>query len=231
MKFDLSKIIYDGKDIRKKIKLTRNPTSELAEIVGIMLGDGSLYINKKLKFHTTISFHKNEYSYLSYVKSLFEKYFYPYSFYINELKDEILLLNISICIGRILKIVGLKEGNKVKNRVEIPKWIFSSRRFIMSLVKGMFDTDGCVYKKYANYAQIQFKFGSYPLVKSLKKALINLNFNPTKIQKELNQKGTFGWKFYLSRQKEIDRFFMEIKPGNTKHIERYNKIRNGDAGI
>ena len=41
---------------------------------------------------------------------------------------------------------------------------------------GLFDTDGCVYKKYDNYAQIQFKLGSFALILSIRKSLKNLNF-------------------------------------------------------
>ena len=58
---------------------------------------------------------------------MFEKYFHPYSFYKNEIKHEFLLTNISVCLGKIFLIAGLKHGNKVKNKVEIPEWIFSDK--------------------------------------------------------------------------------------------------------
>ncbi|MBI2523170.1 hypothetical protein HYW19_02150 [Candidatus Woesearchaeota archaeon] len=74
MKFDFSKFKYNGKDIMKKINLPSKPTPELAEIIGIMLGDGSLY------------------SYLNYVKNLFEEYFYPYKFSLQELENEFLMI-------------------------------------------------------------------------------------------------------------------------------------------
>jgi intein/homing endonuclease len=231
MKFDFLKFKYNGKDIRKNINLSNKPTPELAEIIGVMLGDGNLYLDKKLKYHTIICFNKKEISYLNYVKKLFESYFYPYNFHTQELKYEIFLRNISKCIGRILVLTGVKEGNKVKNKVEVPEWIFSNEKFIISLLRGVFDTDGCVYRKYNNYAQIQFKFAGHTLLKSVREALIKLSYNPTKIQKGYNtSKGVIFWKFYLSRQNEIKRFFFEIKPANIKHIERFSKIINGDAG-
>lgn len=232
MEYNISKIRYDGKNIRKKIELAQRPTIEAAEILGIMLGDGGIYLDKKKKFHTTISFNKKEICYLNYVKMLFEKHFYPYSFGINELKDEFLLRNVSKCVGMALISMGLKEGNKVKNKVEIPEWIFSEKRFILSLLKGVFDTDGCIYRKYGNYSQIQFKSGCFQFTMSIRKALTALNFNPTKIQKELNHKNTFGWKIYLTKQAEIKHFFREVKPANKKHVLRYhNIIKNGAAGI
>ena len=91
---------------------------------------------------------------------------------------------------------------------------------------GLFDTDGCVYKKYDNYAQIQFKLGSSALILSIRKALKNLNFNPTMIKEELHSKGGAGinWKFCLCRQSEIKRFFDVINPMNSKHVDRLNRI-------
>ena len=231
MEFDLSEIKYDGKGIRKKIDLPNYPTCELAEIVGIMLGDGNLYLDKLFKFHTIVCFHKKETPYLNHVKNLFERYFYPYKFRIQELEYENFLMNVSKCIGRVLILVGIKEGNKVKNKVEIPNWVFGNKKFIISFLRGIFDTDGCVYRKYDNYVQIQFKFACYPLIKSVKEALIKLDYNPTKIQEGNSSKGGIDWKFYLSRQKEISRFFSEIKPSNVKHTIRFNKIKSGDAAI
>lgn len=232
MKFDLSKFKYNGRDIRKNINLSKEPTPELSEIIGIMLGDGNLYLDKKFKFHTIICFNKKETSYLDYVKNLFEEYFYPYKFRLQELENEFFLMNVSKCIGGVLELVGIKAGNKVKNKVEVPKWIFGDRKFIISLLRGIFDTDGCVYRKYDNYVQIQFKFAGYTLLKSVRDALIKLDYNPTKIQKGYNiSKGKIYWKFYLSRQNEVKRFFFEIKPANVKHIERFSKIINGDAEI
>lgn len=232
MKFDLSEFKYNGRDIRKKINLPKESTPELSEIIGIMLGDGSLYLDKKSKFHTVICFHKNETSYLKYVKNLFERYFHPYRFRIQELENEFFLMNVSKCIGKILILTGLKEGNKVKNKVEVPEWIFSNGGFIVNLLRGIFDTDGCIYRKYDNYVQIQFKFAGHALLKSVREALIKLNYSPTKIQKGYNiSKGRIYWKFYLSRQSEVKRFFFEIKPANSKHTGRFSKIINGDARI
>ena len=90
----------------------------------------------------------------------------------------------------------------------------------------MFDTDGCVYRKYDNFTQIELKLGSYPLISSLRRDLIELNFNPTRIQKHFHSKGGMGinWKIYLSRQHEVKRFFEEIQPKNEKHLRRFNKI-------
>ena len=230
MKFDISKIQYDGKDIRKKAKFYNKVNSRLAEIIGIVLGDGGLYQYHKNKYTVAVVFNKKEVDYLNYVRNLLNSYFAPYIFSFFEDKHEYKLHNNSIFVGSILSQAGIKVGNKIKNNVEIPGWIFH-KKYLKYAIRGLFDSDGCVYRKYDDYAQIQFKFASYSLIKSVRTALIFLNFHPTKIQKQINNKEKFDWKFYLSRQKEIESFFEEIKPSNIKHVERFNKIRNGDVGI
>lgn len=195
-----------------------------------MLGDGCLYLDKYNKYQTTISLHYNELQYLFYCKDLFENIF-KYKFCITKVKGQFLLRNISVFVGKKLIEYGLINGNKVHNNVKIPKWVFTRKKFLISTLRGIFDTDGSVYRKYNYYAQIQFKFGCLSLLKSVREISLILNYYPTKIQKEIKPNGHICWKFYLSRQKEIERFFNEIKPANQKHILRYNFIKNGDIGI
>jgi hypothetical protein len=40
------------------------------------------------------------------------------------------------------KALGLPIGNKLKNSVEIPRWIFKKKRYLMKCLKGLFETDG-----------------------------------------------------------------------------------------
>ena len=77
-------------------------TPELAEIMGIILGDGGLYAVRRNKFCTTVVFNKLEKQYADYVKSLFEKHFYPYKFYPFEASHTLMLNNESVYIGKYL---------------------------------------------------------------------------------------------------------------------------------
>ncbi len=198
----------------------------LAEIVGIMLGDGCLYKEKRSnKYQVAVCLDKKEQDYLHYVKKLFEEEF-SYKFCITNLGNANLLRNGSVKIGEILVELGLKPGNKVANEVEIPLWIFLKERYVIKAIRGLFDTDGCVYRKYDRYAQIHFKFGSIGLISSLHDALEKLGFSPTKIERGVNKdKNTMYWKFYLCRQKEVDAFFRRVNPKNQKHITRFKEIR------
>ena len=212
-----------------KVKENLPFTSELAEIIGIMLGDGGLYLDRLNKYQLTVALNKNEEEYLYYVKRMFENYFRLYSFCISELSYEYLLRNNSVFVGEQLIKKGLKSGNKINNGSDVPEWISSNRKFALRCLRGLFDTDGSIYRKYGSYAQIQIKLASKQLILSTHNLFLILGYHPTKIQQEV-RKGKIAWKFYLSRQKQIERFFREIKPANYKHIKRYNKIKDGAAG-
>lgn len=203
---------------------------DLAEISGILLGDGGIYLDYKKKYHITISFNKKETQYLHYVKTLIEGYFYLYKWCILECKTEFFVRNISVHVANHLIENGLKAGNKTANEVKIPCWIFSNERYLIRCLRGLFDTDGCVYKKFSKYAQIQFKFGNYGTTSSVHRAVKNLGFFPTRIQQEKNRE-FIHWKFYIIRQGKIDSFFNIMKPQNEKHVIRYQKIRSGGARI
>lgn len=61
--------------------------------------------------------------------------------------------------------IGLKNVGKLK-----PNHPLDEKSFI----RGMFDTDGCVYRKYGKYVQIQFKSASPSLMEYLKRTWKNL---------------------------------------------------------
>ena len=96
------------------------PKSEqAAEIIGIVMGDGWLYLDKKRKYPTIFAFHNNETSYMYYVKKLVEKHF-AYNFCITEIENEVLLRNNSVYVGNQLIHLGFLNGNKIKNKIQIP---------------------------------------------------------------------------------------------------------------
>ena len=203
---------------------------DLAEIIGILLGDGGIHLDTTGKYQVHIACNKAEVQYLSYLQKLFGSYFQPYSFYITELQTEYLLRNISVQLANHLFDSGLKSGDKILSKAVIPLWIFSDSMLLQRCIRGLFDTDGCVYRKFGKYAQLQFKFGGLPLIISLRNALLQVGFSPTRIQQECNDK-FIHWKLYIIRQQEIERFFKLIEPKNSKHCQRYKNIKLGTRGF
>jgi intein/homing endonuclease len=46
-----------------------------------------------------------------------------------------------------LEEIGLKAGNKSKNRTSIPNWILKDKQYSIACIRGLIDTDGSVYPK------------------------------------------------------------------------------------
>lgn len=109
---------------------------------------------------------------------------------------------------------GLKKLEDLRPKLEvIPK----------AFIRGVFDTDGSVYRKYGPYAQIQFKMVSKKLMSFIREHLVALRFHPTRIRPDETKH-----RFLLCRQMEVDTFFSMVSPKNPKHLERLRRIRHPD---
>lgn len=108
--------------------------SNLAEIIGIMLGDGNLYIGKNKKvYQIRIAGHKDddkEYL-LNWVKPLFEQTFNVkvYKKFHKSKKLMFVCIN-SRRVAEFLIQCGFPAGRKSTNKVEIPPWVFENEVFL-----------------------------------------------------------------------------------------------------
>ncbi len=187
------------------------PTShspELAEFVGILLGDGHLTPTQ-----VTVTLGKKD-IYADYVSKLIFRLFgiCPKKFF-SRSKDCTVYFG-SVRLVRWFQKMGL-VFNKVQRQVDIPKWIFSRKDFMRSVLRGLFDTDGSVYKLKSG-VQISFCNHSTPLISSVQRMLAMLGYHPSQIS---------GYNLYLTRKDDTARFFTEIGFSNKKHAERYLRFR------
>lgn len=204
-----------GCKLRKNFKkLTKH--KNLAELVGIILGDGG--INKS---QVEIALNRNDdRAYAKYVKELL-------SLICGEtpsVKERKFDNTIRIVINGMdfverLEEVGLKRGNKIKNQVDIPGWILRKREFEKACVKGLMDTDGSFYsyrptnrKRGKNFA-ICFRNYSKPLIFSMSKVLSKLKISHTIGDKRIN----------IYSKAAIQNYFEIIGSSNTKHRRKYYK--------
>lgn len=180
-------------------------SAKLAEFYGIMLGDGHIS-----RFQIVVTLGTKELNYVEYVSALMNELF--------EAKPTILIRKDGyrdVYFGSVDLIKYLiADGfvtNKVKYQVDIPPWIFEKPEWMASFVRGFFDTDGSVYQLRFGI-QVSFTNKSARLLISLHKMLIALGYNPSAISTN---------RIYLTRRKDLTRFFSEVKPANTKHGRRY----------
>jgi len=116
-------------------------SSEFAEFIGIMLGDGSI-TNDVL----SISIDKRDTTLKNHIKNLFKKLFLlELREYEHKIKNYLRLQKCSKELVELLVNYGLKRGDKIKNKVKIPDWIKSNDFYIVSCLRGLILTDGCVY--------------------------------------------------------------------------------------
>lgn len=217
-----------GFNVSKPI-LVPNKNEDLAEVIGAIMGDGGM---STMQIQITLNFFTDK-EYACYLKNLLEKLFgVSVSLIEREKNSTVVLLISSKKAVSFLHKNGLLIGNKIKQNIDFPGWINQRKAWQRACLRGLFDTDGCTYidhhhyktKQYGNIA-VAITSYSASLLQSIYKALDNLNFHPT-----ITSKNTV----LLRREKEVYRFFREIKPSNKRHfkklkefLEEYRSGRNG----
>ncbi|MBS3065873.1 hypothetical protein J4229_02385 [Candidatus Pacearchaeota archaeon] len=172
----------------------------LAELIGIVLGDGNLCRNR---IH--ISFDKRAKHYIDYVSKLFyrvtgiklkynqiagtnQSYLYCYNQNLSE--------NFVKC--------GLQRGDKIVNQARIPLWVMKKKEYMSKTIRGLIDTDGCIYKC-KREKQIYVKFTNFnnSLLKDFKTCTNLLGYSFAKSNKH---------NLCLYRKQEVVRFIKYIQP-------------------
>lgn len=175
----------------KKYRLPIGFSEQLAEYVGIMLGDGC--ITPGQCNITLNSVADREYVYFV---SQFEKKLFGEAPKLYKRKDSkaIVLYYNSRFMIRYLLSIGLKIGNKVSQQVDVPNWIKNYPLYRITCVRGLMDTDGGIFlhrykvngKEYV-YRKICFTNRSIPLLIFVKETLEELGFTPKMISNVANK--------------------------------------------
>jgi len=122
------------------------------------------------------------------------------------------------------KIIGLPLGPKTK--IFLPKVFLKNKYFIAPMLKGIFDTDGCLYLEKKNkklYPRVEFKTVSDTLSTQIKNCLENLGLRATRyclLRKEKNWNDIYT--IAIRGERMLVKFFDIIKPANPKHIKKFN---------
>jgi len=191
-------------------------SSLLAEWIGIMLGDGGIS-----DMQVVVTLHrKDDREYIDFVVGLIYKLFGVNPSLQNKKNDaavDIVVSRISL-VEFCIKQLGLVKGNKTKQQSDIPSWVKKERRYYLSCIRGLMDTDGSIFthrykvkgKEYA-YKKIIFTNRSMPLLQSVFFILKKEGFNPRKT----------GQAVYLESQQDVGRYMKQISSHNLKHLQRY----------
>jgi intein/homing endonuclease len=191
-------------------------SQKLAEFIGIILGDGGIS-----KYQMTITLNrKDDADYVKFVVDLIEKLFnIKCSLTTRESVEVITISRIGIIA--FCEKMGLQKGNKIKNQVDIPRWIKENKAYSIACLRGLIDTDGCVVKhqyqvkgKRYLYKKLAFSSRSKPLINSVRRVLNDLD-----LKSRIDSRGDIR----LDSVGSTKKYFEVVGSHNAKHIRRFTE--------
>lgn len=202
--------------IAKSIKIPEF-SDELAEFTGIVMGDGGL-TNLQLEISCN---KRDDKDYAFFVKNLIEGLF-DVSVSICYPKDQ-LVMKLVVSRKKLVEFcnqkLGLCIGNKLKQGLDIPDWIKRKDSFQKACIRGLIDTDGCIfYERHKingriySYRRLNFTSASPQLRFSVHDLLKQLGFSPKIRNNRCVQ---------LEGKDDIKRYFDIISTHNPKHRKRF----------
>lgn len=159
----VSRLKHPGKSHRKLVLLPKY-SLQLAEFFGLMIGDGG--INNPWQANITLNAIKDK-EYGAYISKLCKVLFGIVPAIRKRKERQALVISLaSTTIVDFLVMNGLPRGNKLKNGLRIPAWILAKKRYRIACVRGLMDTDGCLFiHKHVvagkNYNNLGLCFTSY----------------------------------------------------------------------
>ena len=148
----------------------------LAELIGVILGDGNLNKHPATE-NLRITCNSNDKGYIKYIANLITKVFYKAPSVRKRNDENAVSIDLYQC--KISDRLNLPCGNKIKNNVGVPAWVFFNEGYIVRCLKGLFETDGCFHEDKDNHTRvIEFKNNCTKLREDVYNALLRLGFSP-----------------------------------------------------
>ena len=206
----------------KQLRKVRFPKASrrLAEFIGVVMGDGHV-----ARYQTSICTNSiTDSEHAQYIYDLAKKLFNaPIAISKKKGSNAMSVTISSREVSRFLQRQGIPEGNKIKSGISIPLWVSENNAYSYSLVRGLFDSDGCVFvdthriggKTYRNLG-IAFANQEMTLLKFFHATLCAVGLSPTQ---------TSRFRVFLRRKRDVEKYFTVFGTSNRKHLARYQKFR------
>ncbi|MBR9699444.1 hypothetical protein GOV09_03245 [Candidatus Woesearchaeota archaeon] len=174
MIFDLTSINFSSSDRKKGLALPRKMSIDLAEEIGIHIGDGSMNIYSKKGFYQLRGhIHDDKPHYLRRISELYKK-LYNIDVNIRNMPSTG-VIGFQVWSDALVEfkssILKLPLGKKTD--IRIPK-VIDSKKLFFAFMRGLFDTDGCLYlekRNYVYYPRVEIRMAS----ESLRNHIITLS--------------------------------------------------------
>jgi intein/homing endonuclease len=217
---------------------------DLAEVIGVMIGDGCISQYKpkstgktRLDLLITGSSETDVENYREFIQSTMMRSFgKPGRLYERKDDNTIRYWMTNRKIVEWFVQFGLTVGPKI-DRVEIPNQILQDEKLSIACLRGIFNTDGCVYRQfskqykgqsrhYSNYAVVEFKIRSEKLIGQIKEILNSLGIKTTVISKNKLKASVVR----ITSQPNVAKFMETVQP-RKYHVERYKSIAIGKENL
>lgn len=218
-----SQLRYPKKSHRKSVVLPTQ-SEKLAEFFGIMMGDGG--INNPWQANITLNADKDA-KYSIFIKKLCIDLFGVVPAVRKRKDRQALVISLaSTTIVDFLVNQGLPRGNKLRHGLEIPKWILAKKSYRVACVRGLFDTDGCMFihkhtvqgKRYRNIG-ISFSNRSHRLLEQVARILEEGKINPH----------ISGRRYEVSvyRERSVGKYLKDFRTSNERISSVFEEWRDG----
>lgn len=197
----------------KTIKVPE-PSEALAELLGIFYGDG--HVGEYQASVVTSS--DTDLEHAHYIRASIHGLFGilpALSFRKDKNACTVLVSSKEFC--RFMQGMGMPQGNKIQKGILIPTWVTDEGKYSRALLRGLIDTDGCVYqdrhqvkgKEYTSTC-IAFTSASPELTGFVYDALCKEGYRPTQ----------WGRHVRLRRRDEVVAYSKTIGFSNPKHVRK-----------
>src|SRR3989344_631532 len=192
---------------------------ELAELLGILAGDGHVSLYQA----TVTTNSQTDMAHARHCAALFQRLFGIRTNILKRKKSNACVVVISSRLAcDFLVRQGAVRGNKIGQNIGPPQWVVKNKTYRRTFVRGLFDTDGCVFvdehrirgRIYKNLG-MAFSNRAPLLLRAFKDWLEDVGLHPT-------QKTNFA--VFLRREKDIQKYFTLIGSSNPKHMYKVQKF-------
>jgi len=209
-----------GAAVAKEIKCP--PLSPLlAEFVGVLLGDGGI----RNTLQVTISFDRQkDREYVRWLQRAIKRLFgldSSLALRKNNFGGDAVISSVKL-VRYLPEISGLQPGNKLRNGLDVPGWIWERRSYQVSCLRGLMDTDGGPFVhryqvggKVYSYPKLCFSSMSEVLRRSVCRLFLELGFHP-----RLAKTGVI----FIDRTEEVKRFYQVVSSRHQRHRDLIEKF-------
>jgi hypothetical protein len=227
---DLSGVEESKHDGKFLVKVPSSLNEKLAEETGIHIGDGSMNIYDGRFLYSLRGHRDDDFEY--------------YTKHITAIYREV--YNLDVRIRSWHDVIGFQKASKMlvtfkqhalkmplgrKGDIKIPYSIASDCSLACSCLRGILDTDGCVYlekKSTGLYPRIEISSTSEPLVKQINGILNEFLKINGSCYVPRNSVGNWRPLYRVSIKgiKNMDKWLESVGSNNPKHVRKFEEVKN-----